>query len=105
MISFISLKEITKQEREKFDCGNVTLNEYFFRYAKQDEKKLLCKCYVAKQGNDVIGFFTLSAASVCLIEVLTGLKAEDPTADMSAPLSRGIGRFFRTPSWGALHGA
>ena len=66
MISFISLKEITKQEREKFDCGNVTLNEYFFRYAKQDEKKLLCKCYVAKQGNDVIGFFTLSAASVCL---------------------------------------
>ena len=27
------------------------------------------------------------------------------TADMSDPLSRGIGRFFRTPSWGALHGA
>lgn len=66
MIYFISLKETTKNEREKFDCGNESLNEYFARYAKQDEKKLLCKCYIAKQRNEVIGFFTLSAASICI---------------------------------------
>ena len=46
---------------KEFDCGNQTLNDYFYRYAKQDERKGLAKCHVAVEKGLILGFFTLSA--------------------------------------------
>ena len=51
MIEWLPLNEIPKIKRKEFDCGNQTLNDYFYKYAKQDERKGLAKCHVAvEQG-------------------------------------------------------
>ena len=61
MIEGLPLNEIPKIKRKEFDCGNQTLNDYFYKYAKQDERKGLAKCHVAVEQGLVLGFFTLSA--------------------------------------------
>ncbi|SMB27038.1 GCN5-related N-acetyltransferase [Sterolibacterium denitrificans] len=50
-----------------FDCGEQALNEYLKRYASQDIKRGVARAFVAspaKQPQVVIGFYTLSAASI-----------------------------------------
>ena len=52
-------------DREHFDCGEDTLNDYFRHRASQDIKRRLSLCVVLKEEetNTVCGFYTLSAES------------------------------------------
>ncbi len=50
-----------------FDCGEPALNEYLHRYASQDIKRSLARVFVSsrlEEPKNVLGFYTLSAASV-----------------------------------------
>lgn len=51
----------------EFECGELALDEYLQRYARQDIKRGVARVFVAsplEQPQVVAGFYTLSAASV-----------------------------------------
>lgn len=54
--------------RKTFDCGVEALNNYLINILTQDIKRNLAVCYVVLPGDcdEVIGYYTLSAASVVL---------------------------------------
>ncbi len=59
---------ITKQHnRQLFDCGDVALNEFLRRYARQTHEQGGAKTFVAvtdENPTNILGFYSLSPASV-----------------------------------------
>lgn len=58
-------------ERNSFSCSSEPLENYFHKYVTQDIKKGLAKCFVLideKQAK-IIGYYTLSALSVSIIDI------------------------------------
>lgn len=54
-------------DRESFDCGEVELNEFLRRHARQSHEKGGAKTFVATpvdDGKRVLGFYSLSPASI-----------------------------------------
>jgi len=47
-----------------FDCGIRELNEFLFRFANQNDKKGIGKTFLAIDGDEVVGYFTLATAEV-----------------------------------------
>lgn len=59
-----------------FDCGNEELNNYLVKYARQNEHRGFGRTYLAIEGEEIIGFFTLTAcqASPGTIPISTAKK-------------------------------
>ena len=57
--------------KDGFDCGIAELNQYLFRQAGQDVRKYYAVLFVAVESvaNKVIGYYTLSNASVNLCDI------------------------------------
>ncbi len=56
-----------KHDREGFDCGEGSLNEFLRRYARKSHERGGAKTFVAVDDTDhraVLGFYSLSPASV-----------------------------------------
>jgi GNAT superfamily N-acetyltransferase len=56
-----------KHDREAFDCGDETLNEFLRRYARKSHERGGAKTFLAIEdaGNkSILGFYSLSPASV-----------------------------------------
>ena len=51
-------------DRGAFDCGDADLNEYLRRYARQNHESGGAKTFLAVAGNEILGFYSLSPASV-----------------------------------------
>lgn len=54
-------------QRESFDCGEASLNEFLFFYARQNDERGLGKTFVAihdSQPLEIAGYYTLSSGSV-----------------------------------------
>jgi predicted N-acetyltransferase YhbS len=47
-----------------FDCGVPALNKYLKSFALQNQRSQAARTYVATRGNTVVGYYTLTAASV-----------------------------------------
>ncbi|MFA7157197.1 MAG: GNAT family N-acetyltransferase [Bacilli bacterium] len=47
-----------------FDCGIRELNEFLFRFANQNDEKGIGKTFLAIDGDEVVGYFTLATAEV-----------------------------------------
>ncbi len=63
--SFVPINK--KYQREHFDCGYPTLNDYIKKYAKQNHEKGIAKTFVALEESaslQVDGFYTLSASTI-----------------------------------------
>ena len=52
-----------------FCCGEPALDRYIKTQAGQDMKRRIASCFVASDGGDVLGFYTLSSASVVLSDL------------------------------------
>lgn len=52
--------------RDEFDCGEESLNEFLKKYARQNSEKGFGRTFVAvlPEGNEVLGYYTLSSGSV-----------------------------------------
>ncbi len=57
---------LDSQDRSGFNCGEVSLDDYLQRFARQNSKRGSSKTYVAAPENTVLGYFTLCAGSVAL---------------------------------------
>lgn len=54
-----------KYQRDKFDCGKETLNNYILKNATKDVKSRACTCFIIKNAaEEVIGYYTLSTESI-----------------------------------------
>lgn len=55
-----------RHERENFDCGEATLNEFLKKYARQNSEKGFGRTFVAvlPEQTEVLGFYTLSSGSI-----------------------------------------
>jgi len=52
-------------KRDQFDCGKEPLNNYIQRNVTKDVKNGACTCFIIKgQGEEVIGYYTLSTESI-----------------------------------------
>jgi predicted N-acetyltransferase YhbS len=47
-----------------FDCGNIVLNEWLRRYALPNQKANAARTFVACQGSQVVGYYSLAAGAV-----------------------------------------
>ena len=72
-----------------FECGEKTLDEYLQRYATQDVKRGVARVFVATpmgQPTRVVGFYTLSAASVAAEALPEALRKKLPRYPVPAAL-------------------
>ena len=44
---------------ERFDCGREVLNRFLYKYALQSQQSNASQTYVALDGTDVVGYYTL----------------------------------------------
>lgn len=53
-------------DRESFDCGETSLNEFLKRFARQNNEKGLSRTYVAVRSGEprIYGYYTISSGSV-----------------------------------------
>ena len=59
-----------EHNRCAFDCGEEALNQYIAKYAMQDVKRRLTNCFVLTEStHKIIGFYTLSAFSIPLVDL------------------------------------
>lgn len=56
----------SRHDRESFDCGELSLDEYLKKYARQNEDLNLSRTWVARLPDDlrVVGYFSLSAGQI-----------------------------------------
>lgn len=53
-----------KHDRKSFNCGVEALDLYLQRGAGQDQRRSLTKIYVLAEGEQVVGYYSISAHSV-----------------------------------------
>lgn len=86
----IVLFEPRRHDRSGFACGHAGLDEYLKRYASQSLRHRLAQVYVAEDADGrVLGYYTLSAASLSHDELPEGLARRLPKYPVPAVL---IGR-------------
>ncbi|AVR88310.1 GNAT family N-acetyltransferase [Thauera aromatica] len=76
-------------ETAGFRCGEVALDEYLHRYARQDIKRGVARVFVAspaEQARVLAGFYTLSAASVAAEQLPEALRKKLPRYPVPAAL-------------------
>ena len=88
----------SKHIRNHFSCGNELLDHYLKKQASQDIKRKLAKVFVILEPDslNVLGFYTLSAASFNKSKLPTGLSKKLPHSDIPAVL---IGRLAVDQTW------
>ncbi|MGU4699038.1 GNAT family N-acetyltransferase [Burkholderia cepacia] len=56
-------------DRSRFGCGTPTLDRYLREQVTQDVRRRIAACFVMLDGDVVVGYYTLSAASVALVDL------------------------------------
>ncbi len=58
-------------DKAGFNCGEDSLNQYFYTQTSQDIKRSLTAIYVLSEGEQsaILGFYTLSASALSLIDL------------------------------------
>jgi hypothetical protein len=97
-------------DRNRFDCGDVALNTYLTRYARQNHESGGAKTFVAvtaEQPTAILGFYTLSPASLEYTRTpgtaRKGLGRYDTR--LSARSARGRSRYARPRAWWTAFGS
>lgn len=64
-------KELEKENRKNFDCGNDSLNRYFRQQITQDVRTEYAYAYVAieQSTGELAGYYTFSNSAIPLVEV------------------------------------
>ncbi len=68
-------------DRNAFDCGVTELNDYFKKFARQNDEKGLAKTFVLVSENAPrmpLGYYTLSSAQIQIEEIPDHLKKRLP---------------------------
>jgi predicted GNAT family N-acyltransferase len=74
--------------RQSFDCGIPSLNDYLKNQAVQDMRRKLSACFVLTQNekSDVLGYYTLSNYSIPPTQFPEGIRKKFPPNYYSIPV-------------------
>lgn len=64
-----SIEEVESHSFKEFSCGNNELDSYLKEFARQNHKKGIGKSFLAMLEDRVIGYYTISMASIEFREV------------------------------------
>ena len=59
-----SISEVSEKGINAFSCGNHSLDYFFQKYARKNDQIGYGKTFVAVEGKEIVGFFTLSSAQI-----------------------------------------
>ncbi|WP_267963745.1 GNAT family N-acetyltransferase [Testudinibacter sp. TR-2022] len=66
-------------DRNSFDCDSEPLTHYFRHFVTQDIKRKLTNCFIlTNTTHQIIGYYTLSAHSICLSDLPQQMKKKLP---------------------------
>ncbi|WP_321812943.1 GNAT family N-acetyltransferase [Burkholderia sp. BCC1985] len=65
-------------DRSQFVCGTPALDRYLREQVTQDVRRRIAACFVMLDGNIVVGYYTLSAASITLADLPHDLARKLP---------------------------
>ena len=87
-----------KHDRESFDCGEPSLNDFFQRYARQSHESGAAKTFLAIDNRDnktILGFYSLAPGALAYADtpqmVRRGLARHDVPGFRLARIAVGIG--------------
>lgn len=64
-MNYLTVTLLSAHHKKDFECGNVILDDYLQKQAKQDMKRKLAICFVlADENNKIKGYYTLSSAGI-----------------------------------------
>ena len=79
-MKIVPVNKIRKEDMESFDCGVEALNDFFKKYAIQNDKKNIGKTFVCSNEKEIVGFYTLSNAQIAF-------------NDLSGSLTKGLPKY------------
>jgi predicted GNAT family N-acyltransferase len=67
-------------DRQSFDCGEPSLNTYIKQFARQNDQKGISLAYVLveQDSTDILGYYTLSSASIAHQELPQHVQKKVP---------------------------
>ena len=72
---------------KSFDCGEKSLNEYLIRYAFKNDQNDIAKTFIlADSEDDVLGYYSICAASIEFSELPEAVSVRLPKYPISAAL-------------------
>jgi GNAT superfamily N-acetyltransferase len=80
-LSLIFLPLSKEHDRSGFSCGVGELDDWFRRRAGQDVRRNIARVFVALDGEEPVGFYSLSAFTLSLDEVPEDLTKKLPRYD------------------------
>lgn len=89
-----------QHRRAAFACGSADLDRYFRQQAGQDQRRRIAAVFVAvdaQAGNEVAGFYTLSATAVRAAELPADVAARLPRYPLLPAIL--LGRLARDERW------
>lgn len=97
-MSYLAVPLNSTHNKTKFSCGQDLLDSYLHKQAKQDVKRHLAACFViADDNNEVIGYYTLSSASIDRELIPDEVKNKLPISYINLPITL-LGRLARDRS-------
>lgn len=88
MADFLTVPLNSEHEKSVFTCGNIALDNYIQKQAKQDIKRKLSTCFVLSNEDNVIkGFYTLSNAGISREVIPEEIKRKLPRAYQALPVT------------------
>ena len=77
----------SSHKKKRFDCSNDSLNDYLHKRAKQDVKRKLASCFIlADSAKNILGYYTLSNASISKELIPDNLMGKLPYQDLPVTL-------------------
>ena len=78
----------TTHKKAEFDCGNMMLNRYLHKQAKQDVKRKLSACFILANADHIVkGYYTLSNAGISREIIPEEIKRRLPPFYDSLPVT------------------
>ncbi|MEI7597570.1 MAG: GNAT family N-acetyltransferase [Bacteroidota bacterium] len=84
-MGYLTIPLDSTHNKSLFSCGNSLLDNYLHKQAKQDVKKHLSACFVLLEGESIIGYYTLSSASIIRESVLENFRKKLPQSYNNIP--------------------
>ena len=88
MADYLTIPLNSKHKKSEFTCGNIYLDNYIQKQAKQDIKRKLSACFVLiDEENGIKGFYTLSNAGIAREVIPEDVKKKLPRAYEALPVT------------------
>jgi len=88
MADYLTSPLESKHRKSEFSCGNIHLDNYIQKQAKQDIKRKLSACFVmSDENNNIKGFYTLSNAGIPRAVIPEEISKKLPRAYESLPVT------------------